>query len=355
MKRGVCVIMALFFLVGVLSVSAFAHTEADPFVTDLIAGQHIDAGDVLVWNDDDNLYVKYLITDPDWCLTEYHLHVANDPNDIPQTKKNNPIPGKFDYKKEFESCVSETDIIEIPLEWESSDVYVAAHAALSAVETMTIASEEGDIVYGPVYEEPNEFTDWGSGQGAVRAYNWLGAERPEDQINDCTNNPYSSESWSWGFGNDFNPTYDPDIEGVIWISTANNTEIWAVDSWRKFVVPYEVPETPVAASIQVNADNYYYVISNGLTIGSNGDIFDGPESYDLFPVEGMNTLEFIVRNIGQGPADNACEQVGNPNGLAYKAQISYLTGEDESAWAAGFDFDGKNWATYFIYPNDSEI
>jgi hypothetical protein len=77
------------------------HTEGAPFVNeDLIADGRdlaIDVGDVLVWNDGNYLYVKYVITDSDWCLTETHLHVVESLDNIHQ-KNGNPIPGKFPYQ-----------------------------------------------------------------------------------------------------------------------------------------------------------------------------------------------------------------------------------------------------------------
>ena len=96
-------------VLGLLCIGApaMAQTEDDPFATDLVAGQHTDAGDVLVWNDDDYLYVKFLAKDG-WCLAETHLAVADALAAIPQTgngkpeAKNgkspavngNPIPGQ---------------------------------------------------------------------------------------------------------------------------------------------------------------------------------------------------------------------------------------------------------------------
>ena len=112
------------------------HTEEDPFVTDLIAGggnpkSAIDVGDVLVWNDGDTLYVKYVITEDGWCLTETHLHVATNSDDIPQ-KKGNPTPGHFDYNDEHD-CVTEV-LYEIPLheDWKlcEADLFIAAHAVV---------------------------------------------------------------------------------------------------------------------------------------------------------------------------------------------------------------------------------
>jgi len=96
---------------------------------DLIAGQHTDVGDVIVWHDDVNLYVRYVITDPEvWCITETHLQVATDPDEIPQ-KNGNPIPGKFDFKDEH-NCVEEF-LYEIPLTWDvETPLYIAAHSVV---------------------------------------------------------------------------------------------------------------------------------------------------------------------------------------------------------------------------------
>jgi len=134
------------------------NTEQYPFVTDLIADGRdsaIDVGDVLVWNDGDDLYVKYLITEPGWCLTETHLHVAESLELIPQ-KNGNPIPGKFEYKDEHNCITVYTH--EIPLVW-SIDVplCIAAHAKVQN-DTVPVGwdSEGNPISY---WTE----TGWGAG------------------------------------------------------------------------------------------------------------------------------------------------------------------------------------------------
>ena len=123
------VIVSLFLFV--VPVAALAHTAEDPFVTDLVAGRHIDVGEVLVWNDADHLYIKY-VTSKHWCLTETHLHVATSLKGIPQTKKGNPIPGKFEYKSNLSACTQEL-LYKIPLDpqWECDAVlYIAAQAVV---------------------------------------------------------------------------------------------------------------------------------------------------------------------------------------------------------------------------------
>jgi hypothetical protein len=72
------------------------HTEGEPFVSMLYAGQEFEVGTVSVWNDDVELHITYNTTGG-WVLTETHLAVATALDDIPQ-KKGNPIPGKFPYQ-----------------------------------------------------------------------------------------------------------------------------------------------------------------------------------------------------------------------------------------------------------------
>ncbi len=81
-----------------LLVSAVVGT-ASAIAPSLNAGKTIPAGKVWVWNDGTNLIVKYQ-TENGWQFTETHLAVARDPDLLPQTKKGNPIPGKFAYKQE---------------------------------------------------------------------------------------------------------------------------------------------------------------------------------------------------------------------------------------------------------------
>jgi len=316
MKRTLALLTVITLLL-ILPAGVLAHTADDPFVADLLAGKDIPVGEVQVWNDSETLYVKYTLDG--WCMTETHLHVATSLTGIPQTKKGNPIPGKFEYGTEHDPCVTEYTY-EIPLDWDvGTQLFIAAHAAMGEVETMTIVSAAGVIVYGPLDENRGLNGDWGPAFYAVVAVNLL--------------NP----PWNWG---------DDTIPGASWISTAADTELPCIDSWRKFTETFEVPGTPIAGRLYVNADNEFWAYLGDTFIGTDSEIFDGGnsstgvEKYCFMPAEGENTLQFIVKNWAQ------CD--GNPNGLVYKAKITYL-GDDESAWATGTDFPGKNWATYFTY------
>lgn len=112
----------------ILTTTAMAHTACDPDCRDLIAGggnpkSEIDAGDVMVWNDGCNLYVKF-VTDG-WMLTETHLYVSSE-------GIGKPAPGKFNYQMEFDPAVDEYTYV-IPLNsWEpcTTLLYIAAHAVV---------------------------------------------------------------------------------------------------------------------------------------------------------------------------------------------------------------------------------
>jgi hypothetical protein len=107
-----------------------AHTANDPFVTDLIAGQHTDAGDIKVWNDGTDLYVMYE-TAGGWMLTETQLEVETTLADIAQTGSGSPKVGKFEYKNTYDPPVTE-DTYVIPLDgWgPGTTLYLAAHAVV---------------------------------------------------------------------------------------------------------------------------------------------------------------------------------------------------------------------------------
>jgi len=130
-----------------------ATINVHPYVTDLIAGggnpkSAIDVGEVIAWNDEDFLYVKYVTTD-DWYITETHLHVADSLEGIPQTKKGNPIPGHFDYAECHDPPV-QTYTYTIPWTWSpGTTLYIAAHSVVVKII-------DGDVV--------QEETAWGEGE-----------------------------------------------------------------------------------------------------------------------------------------------------------------------------------------------
>lgn len=127
---------------------ALAHDEANPYVTNLTADggsptTAVDVGDVLVWNDANNVYVKYLLANPvdnplvpevgEWCMTQTHLAVEKNLADIPQTKKKSPIPGQFEYGDPVLGCTAEASY-PVPNTWTvGTELFIAAHAVVQKV------------------------------------------------------------------------------------------------------------------------------------------------------------------------------------------------------------------------------
>jgi hypothetical protein len=82
---------------------AFRSTSNCEFAElDLMAGQNILAGKVLVEADENNIYVT-INTLGDWLISEAQVHAGQT---IPTNKAGNPIPGQFDYKQTFNPWVS---------------------------------------------------------------------------------------------------------------------------------------------------------------------------------------------------------------------------------------------------------
>ena len=153
----------------------------DQTSVDLIAGQHTDSGDVTVSNDEDTLYVTYSTQDG-WELDEVHLHVACDVADIPQSKRGNPIPGRFDYKAEGLSGTEYS--FAIPLEDIEclaecgEDLVIAAHAS--------VVNDDGTST--------QQETAWGDGEDFDGA-NW--AMWFSHEVECCDEPPEEPECEGW--------------------------------------------------------------------------------------------------------------------------------------------------------------
>jgi hypothetical protein len=320
--------------------------------TDLIAGGGspagaMDVGDVEVWNDGDDLHVKYVIGDPDWCITETHLHVADDMSGIPQ-KKGNPPPGKFEYKGEHE-CVSEV-AYEVPLDGLSGDIAIAAHA---------VVSQQGDGECSlPMIDLPTAVT-------LTLAHPGIGFGEPS----------YFDSTLSGG--TDIDGTYDG------WCVDADLT----ADTGTTYTaIPYAT-DGPIPAGLIENPDNLdlvNYILNQGYVgqpAGCGSEVYTYGDVQmaiwqlldDALPVDtssagplstcGTAAILADAMANGEGFEPGAGEVLGvilvpyDDDPETPIAQISIIgipvecepEGGDETAWGAGPDFPGKNWAMYIEY------
>ncbi|MCK5266674.1 MAG: hypothetical protein KAR07_00775 [Spirochaetes bacterium] len=113
----------------------------EPTIVTLFAGQTIDSGSVVVWNNTENLYIAFS-AENGWQMSETHVAVATNLDGIPQ-QNGNPIPGQFPYKREYNPWVTQ-DIYVIPLVWDAdTKLYIAAHASLHLTSGENIQQETG--------------------------------------------------------------------------------------------------------------------------------------------------------------------------------------------------------------------
>lgn len=129
--------------------------EVVPFTINLIAGQHNDSGDVEITNDGDNLIIT-ITTQDGWSLSESHVSVQDSEDNIPQTKKGNPIPGQFEYFQSYDPNVTESQYI-IPLDDLPEDLTIAVHTVVQQIVNDEVVSEE---------------TAWAEGERFVQKGNW---------------------------------------------------------------------------------------------------------------------------------------------------------------------------------------
>jgi len=347
-----------------------AHEEADPYVTDLLAGQFEDVGDVKVWNDADNLYIEYEITDPEWIITETHLYVGK--NVAPT-----PAPGQFPYDDDDAASVSDTVVAyTIPLADIDSysmklnnagkptgvmiadgspgvepcdDVYIAAHAVVEKTETFSeclVSGADSDMV---LY-----FTEDPSNPGYPTGY----SAPCQSYAGTPTSSVLAWTHSAWGpYG----------ISGAEWISSSYYTENTDNNTWRLFTRSFDLPAdaTNIGGTLTMNCDNAQLVYLNDSYVGEdtyapativygvpvppsgNAHGWNSVESWDISSdlIAGSNNLWTMTRNYAWSGGPTA-----NPTGLIYKLCYSYDIVTTETAWGSGFRFEGRNnWAMQFPY------
>lgn len=187
----------------------------------LWAGQHIDAGSVVVYNDYENLYVTYQTNAP-WEIQEVHLFVGKkevllDPANGYVNKNGSPKNGHFPVNEKFDPTVttvtysfplSEVLGVEVPdfngdakaawdwlQEYNASDGHfcpvVAAHASLVQW------GEDGEIV--------KQETGWAEGTKFVKKGNWsmytedncIEFPEPDDEPIVVPGYGYENENTGW--------------------------------------------------------------------------------------------------------------------------------------------------------------
>jgi hypothetical protein len=116
---------------------------------ELIAGQTINTGNVIVANDIENLYVTYR-SGNGWKIKEIHLYAGSIEN-VPVNSQSVPVPGHFPIKESFNPEVG-TVTFEIPLAELPQCPYILAHAVVVKDGREETAWGKGEISFEGAYD-----------------------------------------------------------------------------------------------------------------------------------------------------------------------------------------------------------
>jgi hypothetical protein len=303
---------------------------------DLFADQDILIGEVVVQRVGDLLYVTYVINEEGWFITKTHLAVGDVLDDIPQTKKGNPIPGQFDYVVCHDPMVTEYTYPPIDVSGFTNPLYVAAHA--------DVVQLIGDGCCTPQWASSvEEYV-----QGTLQNGNPVTATSRIDPSKalGAPNGPAEGSFYSLGFTSDTNddgfvvlsfdyPVYNGPCADLVFV------EITRVKS--------NVPPYYEKADVYVIVDDEAY-------LAGSVDNYD-PSSqltYNYISIPGE--FEYIDAVMLQDTTEKSVFSAF-PTGDGYDldaAGACYLLINKETAWGGTNDFDGKNWATYIVYDPDCE-
>lgn len=294
----------------------------------LCAGQHTNIGTVTVSNDDANLYVVFTIVEPGWYLEETHVAVGLAEDDIPQTKKGNPIPGQFPYTCETHDPMATTCTAVIPLgDWcYPSEIFIAAHAAVAEIlgdgcDQMTFWA--------------NNAVQWD--QGLRKDGGAIAADRSDPTAVfelggpfyslgfDLVNDDYADGWLTVEFGH---PVYNGPGPDIVVQEVTYGRDGYPLEQAQVFGVE--------------NGTDYF------AGVVTNKDGGDGLGTADL--PSGITTVDAVKLLDDTDPGPHS----GNADGYDVDAigACWLMTGE-ETAWGDGCDgtqfVTGRGWATYFTY------
>lgn len=108
-------------------------------VSNLMAGQHYDSGDLSVYFDLDNVYVEYTTTG-NWYIRKTHLYVGSFQL-IPTNNGGNPIPGQFPINNTHTSG-TQTVTYTIAKASLPECFSIAAHAEVNRVQNGVVVQSE---------------------------------------------------------------------------------------------------------------------------------------------------------------------------------------------------------------------
>lgn len=396
-------------LVAVLLVAVFFFVpgrpaSADPIGTNssypLYADQDLQVGNVLVWNNEDNLFVQYMITEPDWYLKAVHLMVADQLHEIPQWN-GNPLIKNFTIIKTYDIADRVTsDQFYIGMsQWQSAhNLFIAAQASVGHVSQVHVeqGSDGHDATWWSDARKSNidpsgyivpNFQPWRPAVDAWEPPSNLDPSNWDKNLNPVENaSELSSSDWIWEshrvsnaesytgdivfFKDKVNlPKNAFDISSELYITSDNAYYFYLNGDWTGmplgmagFLKGYGPANFYYASNKLTNlgggTDSRPYETLNHLypkaaAIDTGQSAWSTVERWDLTSQidPGKNELQIVAINAHAPPQKS--DQ--NPAGLIYNVEIDYsIVDQTLTAWAADGavgqqQFPGNGWATYIDY------
>lgn len=302
--------------------------------TPLLAGQYIPVGNVIVTDVSGMVTVEYLLDANGWRLEGTHLDAKASWVDIPQTKKGNPKVGHFEYKETFDPSV-QSYAITLDEIW-SGCFDIAAHA---------------EVVYDPLWEVEDVLPD-----AATLIVNHPGSiSYFRSEIHDGgALNGLDYVGWCIDVGHSISPgisygvTIYSSYEDVSGIDRIDNPENLDKVNWviNQGFVGQESTECGVFSIGDVQRAIWELIEETPHDIGNMcriNEILDAANLNGGGFIPGCGDLIAVIV-----VPDNINAQVTIIE-VEFAAWVDECEGSDETAWAEGTDFPGKNWAMHFEY------
>lgn len=290
-------------------------------------------GIVSTWNDANYVYVEYLLTEPDWYLTETHLAVGSSLSAIPRNKPGNPKVGHFPYSESYDvASMTVQELYAVPLNsWVAgTQLVIAAHAAVV----------NATIVEAPYYASTALYAS----QGTLKNGNPVLPERsiPENGlVQDYTGGTVTF--FSMGFGGEIEVSFDcPVMNGE-----GDDVAVWEVTNGT---YPPEIVD--VYGSMAGEPYTYLGQATNGRTAPASGGSMITMATVDLGPLPYATWIKLV--DVSDPTLHIATADSYDLDGIS-AIQDCIQIEMDETAWAQGTRFTDTQWAMYFMYTVQEDL
>ncbi|MBW2982587.1 hypothetical protein KY343_06915 [Candidatus Woesearchaeota archaeon] len=311
------------------------ETACEDYTTDLIAGggnpkSAIDVGEVTISSDGETLEVTYQ-TEDGWEMTETHLEVECDLEDVPQTQPNkkgkgggNPIPGHFDYNNNFDPAVTEHTVIINLDDLCCTDPVIAAHAVVQKVTILNPTPYYADAVFDYNQGLRKDGTPVRPGRSVPEQ--GLAFETGQDETN----------FFSLGFGGWLIAEFNCPIRN----GPGDDVKV-IEDTWGSY--PLEKAELYASN----DGTNWFYL---GLADNTVRDPVYNIHTIASFDLGSMAEAKYIkVVDVTDPALYNSRPDADGYDLNAIESLQNCVEIQEETAWGKGSDFPGDNWAMYFSY------